>query len=160
MTDILAERIAQPDLATLPEWQVADILNTPHADFGEAAQPIAVVDVREILMLHLTPDETMPSLIAIEDVSENSDHPARVAAKSARFVLEKLTTINMTDPRTAAMVHFMLAGLIDAEIITTETREKLLALGKRFRSWAEVNGMEVTPQKVGAARPPVHQGGA
>ncbi len=160
MTDILAERIAQPDLATLPEWQVADILNTPDAAFGEAAQPIAVGDVREILMLSLTPDEKMPSLIAIEDVSENLAHPARVAAKSARFVLEKLTTINMADPRTAAMVHFMLAGLIEAEMITTETRDRLLALGKRFRSWAEVNGIEVTPQTVGAARPPVQQGGA
>jgi len=139
---------------------VAEILNTSDAAFGEAAQPIAVGDVREILMLSLTPDQKMPSLIAIEDVSENLAHPARVAAKSARFVLDKLTTINMADPRTAAMVHLMLDGLIKAEMITTETRDRLLALGKRFRSWAEVNGVTVTPQTVGAARPPVQQGGA
>jgi len=155
MADILAERIAQPDLATLPEWRVAEILNTPDPAFPLVRQAVSRRDAQEILL-------ASGEWGKIERTSLSNDVPVslRDACINLRDTIRQSDTIRTENPAIFGAVSQALEGLMQAEFLSADTRDALLALTERRQSWAEYNRIEVTPQTVGAARPPVQQGGA
>jgi hypothetical protein len=152
MSDVLAARVAQPDMQGMPEWQVAEILNAPDAAFDRVAVPVPVADARQVLMASLTPDSTTNAWVAILLTADDVANPARKPALAIREAIRAANVINMADPMEAAMVMATLNALIAAEVITEGTRDKLIALSQRQQSWAEANGVEVTPRTVSLTR--------
>lgn len=61
--------------------------------------------------------------------------------------------IAMTDAETAAAVEASLAGLVQAEVISSGDKDALLALGTETRNWAKMQfGSQVTDYDVSLAR--------
>lgn len=152
MSDVLAARIAQPDLVDLPDWRVSQILNAPDPALGTVTGAIAVVDARQILMTSLTPDNTLQVWAALDRVSKDFSHPLNGVAIAAVGVVEKLTTVDMADPKTGAMVTGMLAVLVEHALMASETRDAILALAEKEQSWAEANNITVTEDTIFIAR--------
>ena len=152
MTDVLAARVAQPDMQGLPEWRVAEILNAPDPAFDRVAVPVPVANARQVLMASLTPDATTNAWVAILLTADDVANLARKPALAIREAIRAANVINMADPMEAAMVMATLQALMTAEVITEQTRDALLALSEREQSWAEVNGVEVTARTVSLAR--------
>ena len=152
MTNVLAARVAQPDLVDLPDWQVAAILNAPDPAFGLVTVPVPVADARQVLMSSLTPDLSTTAWVAILLVSDDGANTARKAAIAIREAILRATVINMNDPMEAGMVMATLSALIDSNIITEETRDRLLALSQKEQSWAQANGITVTEDSIFNAR--------
>jgi hypothetical protein len=147
MSDLLAIRIAQPDLVGLPEWQVADILNAPDPAFPMVRQAVSTKDVQEILL-------ATGEWAKIEITSLSNDSPIflRSACIILRDTIRQSNTIRTDNPSIYEAVSQVLAGLVEAEFLTVQTSSGLLAMAERQQSWAEANGVEVTPREVSLAR--------
>lgn len=152
MSDVLAARVAQADMQGLPEWRVAEILNAADPGFDPVTVPVPVGDARQVLMASLTPDFTATAWVSILLTADDVASPARKAALAIREAIRTANVIDMTNPMEAAMVMATLNALIVAQVITEETRDKLIALSQRQQSWAEAHGVEVTPRTVSLAR--------
>ena len=152
MTDVLAARVAQPDMQGLPEWRVAELLNAPDAAFDRVTVQVPVADARQVLMASLTPDFTTNAWVAILLTADDAANAARKPALAIREAVRAANVINMADPMEAAMVMATLQALITAEVITEQTRDALIALSQKKQSWADANGVEVTAQTVSLAR--------
>lgn len=152
MTDVLAARVAQPDMQGLPEWRVAELLNAPDASFPTVPVAVAVADAREVLMSTLTPDNSATAWVAILLAADDVASPVRKPALAIREAIRATNVINMVDPVQAMMVQATLEALVSHEIITEDTRDALLALGQKKQSWADANGVEVSPRSVSLAR--------
>lgn len=147
MTDVLAARIAQPDLVGLPEWRVAEILNAPDAFLPTVKGQVATNDAQELL---LTTGEWSAIVIA----ADNTGIPPqlRALAIAMRDTIRQSDVIRMEVPQIYGAVATALGGLVAAEFISAETRDALLAMAENQQSWAEANGIEVTARSVGLAR--------
>jgi hypothetical protein len=77
MTDVLAARVAQPDMQGLPEWRVAELLNAPDAAFDRVTVQVPVADARQVLMASLTPDFTTNAWVAILLTADDAANAAR-----------------------------------------------------------------------------------
>lgn len=152
MSNLLAERIAQDDLKDLPDWQVAQILNAADATLGTVTGTITVADARQILMTSMTQDNTLQVWAALDRVSKDFSHPLNGVAIAAVGVVEKLTAVDMADPKTGAMVTGMLAALVEYQLMASETRDAILALAEKEQSWAEANNITVTEDTIFIAR--------
>ena len=152
MTDVLAARVAQPDMQGLPEWRVAELLNAPDAAFDRVTVQVPVPDARQVLMTSRTPDFKTNAWVAILLTAEDAANAARKDALAIREAMKEANVINMADPMEAAMVMATLQALITAEVITEQTRDALIALSQKKQSWADANGVEVTAQTVSLAR--------
>lgn len=152
MSDVLAARVAQPDMQGLPEWQVAEILNAPDPTLPKVNDVVSVNDARELLMSSLTPDATRTVWVAVLLTAEDRAHPVRAMALTLQETILRASVINFAEPKTNMMVVAVLNALVDASIMTAETKNALLALGERQQSWSEANKIEVTARSVGLAR--------
>lgn len=148
----LAERVAQPDMAGLPEWQVTNLLTAPDQTLPLVSIAVSVADARQLLMASLTPDQTTNAWVAILLVADDVSSPARKPALAIREAIRAASVINMRNPMEAMMVNATLTALVQAAVITAETRDALLALSQRRPSWAEHHQIEVTPRSVSLAR--------
>lgn len=147
MSSVLAERIAQPDLAALPEWQVADALNAPDPAFPVVRQVVSTRDAQEILL-------ASGEWAKIEITSLSNEVPVslRSACIILRDTIRQSETIRADNPKIYGAISQVLAGLVQAEFLSADTGAALMALTERQQSWAEVNGVEVTARSVGLAR--------
>jgi hypothetical protein len=147
MTDVLAARVAQPDLASLPEWRVAEILNAPDASLPMVRRSVNKRDAQEILL-------ASSEWARVYKVAENTAAPAQLrdACINLRDTIRLSETIAMNNPAIYAAVDAVLSGLVAAQFLTSQTRVALLALADQPQSWAEANNVEVTARSVGLAR--------
>jgi hypothetical protein len=147
MAETLAARIAQPDLASLPEWRVAEILNAPDPAFPMVRRSVNKRDAQEILL-------ASGEWAQVYMVAENTAAPAelRGACINLRDTIRLTETIAMDNPAIYAAVDAVLSGLVAAQFLTAQTRAALLALADRPQSWAEYNQSEVTPREVSLIR--------
>lgn len=143
----LVDRISQPDLVDLPEWQVAEILNTPDPALPKVRRAVNKRDAQEILL-------ASGEWAAVSLAADNPAAPAqlRAACINLRDTIRMTETIAMNNPAIYASVDQVLTGLVAAEFLSAGTREALLALAERSQSWAEANGVTVTARSVGLAR--------
>lgn len=140
----LKDRITAPDLAALPDWQVADILNTPDPSLPAVVTlERTLVGFGDVLRV-LGPDAGAAFLDAVEKLS------ATVPRLKWALRIMAADGVNMADPVSRDQID----GLVAAHLLTTAQGDALKATAerRRFPSWAEHNGVEVTARTVGLAR--------
>jgi len=144
MSQTLAQRLAEPDMIGLPDWQAADTLNQP--------------------------DNTLPVIVSWQTTTIGPGTlMATLGPSDAAVLLNSIEAAGATDPvmkwglRVIEMGVFDIAqqasrdqleAMVTAGAITAVQRDDLFALSKRERypSWAEYNDTYVDARAVGIAR--------
>lgn len=140
----LANRVTQADVRDLPDWQVADILNAPDPTLPEVVELRSAFAGPGTIMQALGPDAGAQLLDALESMA------ATVPRVRWAMHIIRGRGLDMSDPMTRAQID----GLVAAGILTALNGQKMKAIGevRRYPSWAEHNGVEVTARTVGLAR--------
>lgn len=140
----LSDRLQQPDVANLPDWEAANILNSP-----DESIPVVV--------------EWLPTQIGLGTVM------AALGAEPGAMFLSQIETLGSTVPtmkwglEVLRSGSFNLAlpvarqtvdGLVQAGLITSGQRDQFFSVSRRERhpSWSEANGVKVDARSVGLAR--------
>jgi hypothetical protein len=139
MTQTLQERLQEPDVVSLPDWEAADILNQP-----DTTQAI-IVSWAETNAGPGTVLDTLGPVDGAAALEASTDPVIRWGMdilKSGKLDIAKQSTRNVLEQMT-------LQGAI-----TPLQRDELFALSKRERypSWAEANNTVVNARTVGLAR--------
>lgn len=140
----LADRLAQPDVANLPDWEAATVLNQPDLSLP-AIETWAETRIGIGAILDtLGPTAGATFLDALETLAETTP--------VVKWGLELIRGPGLDLSRPSA--RSQLATLVAGRILTQEEGEALLALSRRTRhpSWAEANGVTVDARAVGLAR--------
>ena len=140
----LAAKVAAPPLADLPDWRVAEVLNAPDPSLP------AIVTLEQTLfgpagiMVILGPERGAAVLTAIEAAAD--------VDPVMRWVLYILKNGGVDTGH--VFIRDGLDNLVAASVMTAAEAEALKATAerRRFPSWAEHNGVEVTARSVGLAR--------
>ena len=141
----LADRLKEPDVANLPDWEAADLLNRPDPSLPERVdivtpRPIGIGQV----LTALGGDAGAAFLDAL--AAKGAQRPL------LRYVMGLLERGEMDagSPQVRAEIQAMAT----ANEITQQMAAALLALGenRRQQSWAEANGVAVNARAVGLAR--------
>jgi hypothetical protein len=140
----LAARLAQPDLASLPDWEAAAVLNQPDPSLT-AIETWAETRIGIGAILDaLGPSAGAQLLDALETLAETQP--------VIRWGLELIRGPGLDLSRPSA--RSQLATLVAGGIMTQSEADALLALSRRTRhpSWAEAHGVAVDARAVGLAR--------
>lgn len=141
---LLADRLQQDDVRDLPDWAAAKVLNDP-----DLSLPV-IVELRE----RLFGIGTILSVLGVDRGAAFLDSLEAIAGQSPAIrwamVLLKGAGIDAGNQT----VREQIDGLVAAGLLSVEEGRGLKALGeeRRYRSWAEANGIEVTARTVGLAR--------
>jgi hypothetical protein len=140
----LAERLARPDVASLPDWAAAASLNQPDPTLPAVETWVETrIGIGSILDT-LGPTAGANFLDALEVLAETTP--------VVRWGLELIrgSGLDLSRPSARAQLEVLVAG----RILQPEEGEALLALSRRTRhpSWAEANGVAVDARAVGLAR--------
>lgn len=142
----LADRLKQPDVSGLPDWEAASVLNSPDNSLP------AIVE-------WLPTQIGLGSVLAKLGVIDGANFLTRIKNGAAEnpvleWGLEILRTksFDLSDPVARQAVD----GLVQDGLITSDQRDKLFSISKRERhpSWAEYNNMigKITAREIGIAR--------
>lgn len=140
----LAERLAEPDVADLPDWAAASLLNMPDPTLPAvetwAETKIGIGSILDAL----GPSAGATFLDALETLAQTTP--------VIRWGLELIRGPGLDLSRPSA--RSQLATLVAGGILKQAEADALLALSRRTRhpSWAEVNGIVVDARAVGLAR--------
>jgi hypothetical protein len=160
MSSVLAARLAQPDLAGLPEWQVAEILNAPDESLPKVpvvfscraiAEPAVLSG--ELAMLRIVarlghiPADVSPTEQALPISTQGL-----IAIGTMLDAVDRDLRVDPSAPGAAAQMTAMLNALETMGLLSPATKTAVLAGTVRLQSWAEANGIEMTPRNVGLAR--------
>jgi hypothetical protein len=142
--ETLAERLARPDVASLPDWAAAAALNQPDATLPAVETWVETqIGIGSILDT-LGPTAGANFLDALEVLAETTP--------VVRWGLELIrgSGLDLSRPSARAQLEVLVAG----RILQPAEGEALLALSRRTRhpSWAEANGVVVDARAVGLAR--------
>ena len=140
----LQERLQEDDVKDLPDWQAAAVLNAPDPRIPEAvvlkSRPFGIGTILEIFGPIAGPAflENLETLSVSDPLIKWS------------LVLLKEATLDAASPTLRAQVD----GMVANNLISPAHGAAIKALGeeRRFPSWAEANGVEVTARTVGLAR--------
>lgn len=143
----LAQRLAQPDMQGLPDWQAAQVLTAPDPALPTVRVDVLTGDVQQVL---LASGEWAGIVLAAE--SADTPRGVRSLAILMRDTVRQSTVIGTAAPAIYASITAALDGLVAAELLTAGTRDALLAMAERPQSWAAAHGVEVTARTVGLAR--------
>ena len=140
----LNDKVTAPDFVDLPDWQVANILNTPDLSLPAVVTlERTFVGFGDILRV-LGSDAGAAFLDALEELSATTP--------TLKWMLRTMATdgINIADPVARGQVD----ALVAAGILTDAQGSALKATAERRRhpSWAEHHGVVVTARTVGLAR--------
>jgi hypothetical protein len=142
--ETLAQRLARPDVASLPDWAAAAALNQPDPTLPavETWEPTKI-GIGAILDT-LGPSAGARFLDALETLAETTP--------VVRWGLELIRGpgLDLSRPSARSQLEVLVAG----RILQPAEGEALLALSRRTRhpSWAEANGVVVDARAVGLAR--------
>lgn len=142
MSQTLEERLAEPDMVGLPDWEAADRLNQP-----DQTLPVIVTWQKT----EVGPGTIMNALgpadgAALLDTIKASTDP--VMKWGLQVVETGKLDISLQSTRA------QLDSLVTAGVLTTSQRDSLFALSytERHPSWAEANNTFVDARAVGLAR--------
>jgi hypothetical protein len=157
---VLSDRVQQPDLAGLPEWQVADLLNAP--DLALAPVPVVfscraiaepAVLSGELEMLRIVARlGHIPADVAPGGQSIPIPTQGLIAIGTLLDAVHRDLRVDPSAPGAAAQVNAMLGALEAMGLLSPATKAAVLAGTMKIPSWAEANGIEVTARSVGLAR--------
>jgi hypothetical protein len=165
----LAERVAQPDVSGLPDWQVAAVLSAAGSGAGQTWQDVPTSAVYRRLLTDAAPGAAGVSAWGLIELNSRRV-PATTYASAAsapnaqdqmvshmvalvRWV-QSFGTIEATDADVRARMGSIFAALVSGGWVSAATRDAIVALAQRPASWAEENGFPagVTSRDVGLAR--------
>lgn len=141
----LQERLQLADVAALPDWAAASVLNAPDPTLPVITtwadtniDPGTIMDI-------LGATTGAQILNTLEQLSSSN-----AVVKWGMRVLEGRRGLNMALETSREQMQ----SFVDSGLITIEQRDLLYNLSKRERypSWAEANGINVTARSVGLAR--------
>lgn len=140
---LLTEKVAEFD-AALPDWEVARLLNEPDPALPEEVQIKSRMIGPGLIMETLGADSGAAVLDALEMLSATVPR-----VKWAMFLLKGAGV-----DAGSQVVRNQLDELATQGIITAAQADLVKRLGeiRRYPSWAEHNGIEVTARTVGLAR--------
>jgi hypothetical protein len=144
MAQTLAQRLAESDMANLPDWQAADELNKPDSRLPVVVSWQTTTIGPGTLMAALGPADAAVLLNSIE------------AAGATDPVMKwglKVIEMGVFDVAQQAS-RDQLEAMVTAGAITAAQRDLLFALSKRerYQSWSEYNDTYVDARAVGIAR--------
>lgn len=143
----LAERLAQPDMTALADWQAAEALNAPDAAVGTTPADVLTREVYDYLLgtgewgLIELYSRLLPTGNKLANGGAFSTQDQRVAALIT-FVraIQQRDVIAATAPAVLSQLGTILDGLVTFGFISAGSRAAIVAMASRARSWAEVNG--------------------
>lgn len=140
----LVARLAQPDVAGLPDWQAAAVLNQPDSALPEIETWVETKIGIGAILDTLGPSAGATFLDALETLAQTTP--------VVRWGLELIRGSGLDLSRPSA--RSQLATLVAGRILTQQEGDALLALSRRTRhpSWAEANNVIVDARAVGLAR--------
>lgn len=139
----LAEKVQEPALASLPDWRVAEILNQPDESLPEIVDFVPRLIGPGTIMNEFGAAEGAAALDALETLQSAVPH-----VKWAMILL-KGTGLDVGSP----VVRSQIDGLVPSVLSSSQAQAlKVLGEKRRYPSWAEHYGIEVTARTVGLAR--------
>jgi hypothetical protein len=141
--------VAEAQFEGLGEDIVAKMLNTPDISLPSRRIDVPTSNAKEILL-------STGEWGAIVLTAENTTAPDQV--RSACIVLRDTITETTTIRASTSAIYNATATLLTAlggagaGVLTSSTKDALMALADRPQSWAEANEIEVTARTVGLAR--------
>jgi hypothetical protein len=142
----LAEKISELP-AEIPDWQVANVLNTPDAALPIVWQSVSADSARAVLLATFE----WPKLKEARTNAALSAE-ARVVADTMYDTLTMQKSVDLANEQYRTVVQNGLTALVAAGVFTQSAVDALMALGQRHPSWAEANNIDVTARSVGIAR--------
>jgi hypothetical protein len=141
---LLSEKVAEPDLAGLGDWEVAQVLNAPDPSLPEIVTQEKTLVGPAAIMDALGPVAGAEFLNAIQAAS--------LSEPVLYWGLHEITNGGLDVSR--ANVRQQILGLQQTGLLTEVQSAALLALADRRRhpSWAEYHNIKVTDHTVGEAR--------
>jgi len=142
----LQEKVLESELIDLPDWKVAELLNSP-----DISLPIIIEWEKTnigfgLILLTLGLNEGVTFLDQLSSLSSNNS--------SIKWLLKivELESLDLSN----SVIREQIIGLSQPQIniLTNEQLEKLLSISKRSRhpSWSEYNNIVVNSRTVGLAR--------
>ena len=141
----LADRLSEPDLADVPDWQAADVLNTPDAANGVCWRDVPSVSIRAVLMA----THDWPKVL---NAATGEPGLMRDTCIIIRDVLTLHQVCAFANPALRQSMQEGLTVAVQGGVVSQAAYDQIIALAQRPRSWAEANGIEVTARTVGLAR--------
>lgn len=140
----LADRLKEPDVSGLPDWEAAKVLNSPDSSLPVVIEWSTTQIGLGTVMAALGADAGASLLTQIDALG--STQP------TMRWGLEVLRSgsFDLSLPVARQTVE----GLVQAGLITSSQKDQFFAISRRERhpSWAEANGVMVDARSVGLAR--------
>lgn len=160
MNNLLANRVAQPDLAALPEWQVAEILNAPDPTLPAIPTPFSCRSIAEPAVLSgelellriVARQKQIPADITPTGQSVALPTQALVAIGTLLDAVDRDLRVDPEVPGATSRVLAMFTVIENLGLLSANTKAQILAGTVRNPSWAEANNIEVTARSVGLAR--------
>ena len=145
----LEERLQEEDVINLPDWRVAEILNTPDPNLVVQGK----IPIWEIIY-RLQKWGVWGELQY--QAYRGNDPPAKLCV-SVLSALEPgktpMANVDMSDSNSATMFQIMGNSLISGGFLTYEQFSELLELRMVHISWSELNlGRHVTSREIGISR--------
>lgn len=141
----LQEKIAEYG-TDVPDAEIVAALNAPDPALPHRRVDIATADVRELLLAR---GDWAAVVLAAEGAEPAQ---VRAAAILLRDTIQDTTLIRATESAIYDAAAGLLQNMVLAGVLTTATRDAIIALADRPQSWAEANGVEVTARSVALAR--------
>lgn len=144
----LVQRLAEPDVENLPDWQAAEVLNLPDSSLPHVWRAVSCERIRAYL---LSSGDVWAELKRAR--SDNAlTEGTRKIAETVYDAVDLLTHIDLSNAFYRSLVENNLASLVDAGVLSQLHVDGLLALGRRHPTWAEANNVLVDARSVGLAR--------
>lgn len=143
----LATKLQEQNLTGLPDWEVANILNTPDPSLPAVYGTINNGDILAILISN--------NLWAnILDKSKNSTNPTEknLCVNISDSLSLRDYTFDLTKEVIRTSFSNMLAGAVQLGLMSQGVATLITSQAHRPQSWAEYNNVEVTARTVGIAR--------
>ena len=143
----LAQKIAEPQFSGLTDNAVADLLNAADPSLPLERVDVATADAKEIL---LSTGEWAKVVLAADNAS--TPESIRGACIVLRDTIMETSTVRAPVAEIYNATAALLGGLVTAGVLTSGTRNSIMALADVPQSWAKANGIEVSARTVGLAR--------
>jgi hypothetical protein len=149
---LLRARLAQADVALLPDWQAAEVLNTP--DPANGLRPVDVPAGAAWLVLFKRRALSRVLELAERPLTGDPAHDAGILeAKGLALLLGSgAGQFTMTDPGVAAAVADSLSKMAAAGALTADDIAAIQAISMAPQSWAKAAGMTVDADLISLAR--------
>jgi hypothetical protein len=140
----LIDRLLQPDVATLPDWQAAEVLNAPDQTLPVVVEWKQTAVGIGLVMNALGPQDGAALLEALSSMENNNP----LLRWGLRALQQNGLDFSLVSTRN------QIEALVADGLLTPAQRDALFSMSRRERypSWSEFHGIAVDARAVGLAR--------